>query len=71
MISVLGVADLDRFIALIRSFACVPLVYIYPAFLHYKGMAVSRWEAVGDMLMMTLGLFAMVYTTLITAWQLV
>jgi proton-coupled amino acid transporter len=69
LISVLGAADLDRFVALIGSFACVPLVYIYPAFLHCKGMAASRWEMVGDMLMMGLGLVAMVYTTLITLSQ--
>jgi proton-coupled amino acid transporter len=69
LISVLGAADLDRFVALIGSFACVPLVYIYPAFLHYKGMAASRWEVVLDLSMMGLGLVAMVYTTLITLSQ--
>jgi proton-coupled amino acid transporter len=69
LISVLGAADLDKFVALIGSVACVPLVYIYPACLHYKAMAVSRWEMVGDMLMMVLGLVAMVYTTIITLSQ--
>ena len=69
LISVLGAADLDKFVALIGSIACVPLVYIYPAFLHYKGMAASRWEVVGDALMMVLGLVAMVYTTVITLSQ--
>ena len=69
LISVLGAADLDRFVALIGSFACVPLVYIYPAFLHYKGMAVTRWEIVGDLSMMVLGIVAMAYTTIITLSQ--
>lgn len=66
VISVLGAADLDRFVALIGSLACVPLVYIYPPFLHYKAVATSRWVAMGDLLMMALGLVAMVYTTSIT-----
>ena len=69
LVSVLGAADLDKFVALIGSIACVPLVYIYPAFLHYKSMAASRWELVGDVLMMGLGVVAMVYTTIVTLSQ--
>ena len=66
LISIFGASDLDRFVALIGSFACVPLVYIYPALLHYKGVAESRWTKVGDVLLMIVGLGAMVYTTVIT-----
>ncbi|OTA66012.1 transmembrane amino acid transporter [Hypoxylon sp. EC38] len=65
-ISILGASNLDRFVALIGSFACVPLVYIYPAYLHYKGVA-SSWPAkAGDILFMVVGIVAMVYTTIIT-----
>ncbi|KAI1136411.1 transmembrane amino acid transporter [Hypoxylon sp. FL0543] len=65
-ISILGASNLDRFVALIGSFACIPLVYIYPAFLHYKGVA-SSWPAkAGDILFMVVGIVAMVYTTIIT-----
>lgn len=66
LISIFGASDLDKFVALIGSFACVPLVYIYPAFLHYKGVAESRWTKAGDAFLMTVGLGAMVYTTIIT-----
>ncbi|KAF1834341.1 hypothetical protein BDW02DRAFT_569122 [Decorospora gaudefroyi] len=66
MIAILGASDLDKFVALIGSFACVPLVYIYPAFLHYKGVARRPWEKFGDIAMIVIGLVAMVYTTSIT-----
>jgi len=54
---------------LIGSFACVPLVYIYPALLHYKGIAENKWVKAGDVVLMTVGLVAMVYTTAITIMQ--
>ncbi|KAF2261587.1 amino acid transporter-like protein [Lojkania enalia] len=65
-ISALGASDLDKFVALIGSFACVPLVYIYPAWLHWKGVAETRAEKIGDVVMMVIGLVACVYTTCIT-----
>ncbi|KAI1076010.1 transmembrane amino acid transporter protein-domain-containing protein [Whalleya microplaca] len=65
-ISILGASNLDRFVALIGSFACVPLVYIYPAFLHYKGVATSPLAKFGDLVFMVFGILAMVYTTVIT-----
>ncbi|CAI6324291.1 unnamed protein product [Periconia digitata] len=66
IIAAVGASDLDKFVALIGSFACVPLVYIYPAFLHYKGVAESNLAKAGDVLMMIIGFGAMVYTTSIT-----
>ncbi|KAI0165280.1 transmembrane amino acid transporter protein-domain-containing protein [Hypoxylon sp. FL1284] len=66
VISILGASNLDRFVALIGSFACIPLVYIYPAFLHYKGVATSPWAKTGDILFVVFGVIAMVYTTIIT-----
>ncbi|OAG20661.1 hypothetical protein CC77DRAFT_1020331 [Alternaria alternata] len=66
LIAILGASDLDKFVALIGSFACVPLVYIYPAFLHYKGVANRPWEKFGDVTMMVVGVVAMVYTTSVT-----
>ena len=65
-ISVLGAGDLDKFVALIGSFACVPLVYIYPAYLHWKGIAENKFVKAGDVFMMGGGLVAMVYTTAVT-----
>ncbi|KAJ2998837.1 hypothetical protein NUW58_g197 [Xylaria curta] len=65
-VSILGTGNLDKFVALIGSFACVPLVYIYPAFLHYKGVATTRAAKIGDLVFMVVGLIAMVYTTVVT-----
>ena len=69
VIAIVGASDLDKFVALIGSFACVPLVYIYPALLHYKGVAESRWTKTGDIIMMAVGFAAMVYSTVITLWS--
>lgn len=69
VISALGASDLDKFVALIGSFACVPLVYIYPAFLHWKGIATNKWVRWGDVLFMLLGLGAMIYTTSVTLYR--
>ncbi|KAF2659948.1 hypothetical protein K491DRAFT_688805 [Lophiostoma macrostomum CBS 122681] len=66
VIAIVGATNLDKFVALIGSFACVPLVYIYPAFLHYKGVADKPLEKVGDVVMMVVGVVAMFYTTAIT-----
>ena len=69
IIAILGASDLDKFVALIGSFACVPLVYIYPALLHYKGVAGSGWAKAGDVLLMIVGFAAMIYTTVITLFS--
>ena len=66
LIAVAGASNLDKFVALIGSVACVPLVYIYPAYLHLKGIAQSNLAKAGDILMMVVGLVAMVYTASIT-----
>ena len=66
LISILGASDLDKFVALIGAFACVPLVYIYPAFLHFKGVARSSWVKVGDAILCAIGVVAMVYSTSVT-----
>jgi proton-coupled amino acid transporter len=68
-VSILGASDLDKFVALIGSFACVPLVYIYPALLHYKGAAQTTRAKVIDIIVMVVGFIAMVYTTLVTVYQ--
>ena len=69
LVAIVGASDLDKFVAIIGSAACVPLVYIYPAFLHYKGVAETRGEKALDICMMILGLVAMGYTTLVTVAQ--
>ncbi|KAF2276762.1 uncharacterized protein EI97DRAFT_500973 [Westerdykella ornata] len=66
IISAVGATNLDKFVALIGSFACVPLVYIYPAYLHYKGVADRPYQKALDISMIVVGIIAMVYTTAIT-----
>ncbi|KAL4806082.1 transmembrane amino acid transporter protein-domain-containing protein [Aspergillus unguis] len=66
VISAVGAGDLDKFVSIIGSFACVPLVYIYPAYLHWKGVADTPWAKRGDIAMMVLGFVFMVYTTAAT-----
>ncbi|KAF2149178.1 vacuolar amino acid transporter 3 [Myriangium duriaei CBS 260.36] len=65
-ISIAGASNLDRFVALIGSFACIPLVYIYPPFLHLQGVAQSKFAKIGDVAFMVLGFGAMIYTTSVT-----
>ncbi|KAL8720806.1 MAG: hypothetical protein Q9181_007844 [Wetmoreana brouardii] len=66
LISILGASDLDKFVALIGAFACVPLVYIYPAYLHFKGVAQSPLVKAGDIFLCVIGLGAMIYSTAVT-----
>ncbi|KAI1390959.1 transmembrane amino acid transporter protein-domain-containing protein [Hypoxylon trugodes] len=61
-----GADDLDKFVALVGNFACIPLVYIYPPLLHYKGVARSRVRKVTDILLCIFGFVAMAYTTSLT-----
>ncbi|KAM0250939.1 hypothetical protein ACHAQJ_008397 [Trichoderma viride] len=68
-VAVIGASDLDKFVALIGGVACVPLVYIYPAFLHYKGAAEGAWEKGLDITTMVVGLAAMMYTSSVTIAQ--
>ncbi|KAH7325147.1 transmembrane amino acid transporter protein-domain-containing protein [Stachybotrys elegans] len=68
-IAMVGATDLDKFVALIGSLACVPLVYIYPAFLHYHGTAESGWAKGLDIALILLGIVAMVFSTSITVSQ--
>lgn len=65
-ISILGANDLDRFVALIGSFACVPLVYIYPPLLHYLGVAENKKSKTLDIALILLGFVGMIYTTIQT-----
>lgn len=61
-----GADDLNRFVALIGSFACIPLGYIYPPLLHLKGVASSPAAKAFDLALITFGFGAMFYTTYCT-----
>ncbi|EGE06100.1 amino acid transporter [Trichophyton equinum CBS 127.97] len=58
-----GAGDLDKFVSLIGSFACVPLVFVYPPLLHYKGVATTYLQKTLDICLIIFGLLCCVYTT--------
>ncbi|KAF5096930.1 hypothetical protein D0Z00_002590 [Geotrichum galactomycetum] len=58
-----GADDLDKFVALIGSFACIPLVYVYPPLLHLKSVARTSLSKLADILLVIFGTGCMVYTT--------
>ncbi|AET41532.1 Avt3p Ecym_8249 [Eremothecium cymbalariae DBVPG len=68
-----GADDLDKFVSLIGSFACVPLIYIYPPLLHYmlfKGTGrVSNAALFLDQLVVWFGVIGMFYTSSQTVKQ--
>ncbi|KAJ7649790.1 vacuolar amino acid transporter 4 [Roridomyces roridus] len=66
IVSWLGAADLDKFVAFVGCFACVPLCYVYPAMLHYKACADTKRKKALDIAMIVFGMVAAVYTTLQT-----
>ncbi|OAA72505.1 Amino acid transporter, transmembrane [Cordyceps fumosorosea ARSEF 2679] len=61
-----GADNLDKFVALVGNFACIPLVFIYPPLLHYKAVARSRTWKYSDIVLCIFGFFAMTYTTSLT-----
>ncbi|KAK3365964.1 transmembrane amino acid transporter protein-domain-containing protein [Lasiosphaeria ovina] len=61
-----GADNLDKFVALVGNFACIPLVYIYPPMLHYKGVAKSAVRRWSDVFLCIFGFIAMAYTTSLT-----
>jgi hypothetical protein len=61
-----GAADLDKFVALIGSFACVPLCYVYPPMLHLRACARTRRQKAADWALIVFGVAAAVYTTVQT-----
>ncbi|KAL8280932.1 hypothetical protein RQP46_006611 [Phenoliferia psychrophenolica] len=58
-----GASDLDKFVSLIGSVACVPLCFCYPALLHYKACAVTRKQKIADIALLIFGVVAAIYTT--------
>lgn len=64
-----GAGDLDKFVSLVGSFACVPLVYVYPPLLHLKAVARTRWQRVCDYIVCLFGIVGCVYTTVLTVTQ--
>lgn len=57
----LGANDLDKFVSLIGSVACVPLCFVYPPLLHWRGCATTRREKLIDLLVFIFGVFCVVF----------
>lgn len=64
-----GAGDLDKFVSLVGSFACVPLVYVYPPLLHLKAVAKTRRQRIADYAVCVFGAVGCVYTTILTIQQ--
>lgn len=64
-----GADDLDKFVSLVGSFACVPLVWIYPPLLHLKAVSQTRWQRWADYALCVFGVIGCAYTTLLTIQQ--
>ncbi|OAV92217.1 hypothetical protein PTTG_03273 [Puccinia triticina 1-1 BBBD Race 1] len=63
VIAWMGAADLDKFVSLIGSMACVPLCFCYPAMLHYRAIAKTPRQKFLDICLFLFGCFAAVYTS--------
>ncbi|KAJ5187396.1 hypothetical protein N7449_010390 [Penicillium cf. viridicatum] len=61
-----GANDLDKFVSLVGSFACVPLIYVYPPLLHLRACARSKRQAIADVTLAVFGAICCVYTTYLT-----
>ncbi|KAF2793840.1 transmembrane domain transport protein [Melanomma pulvis-pyrius CBS 109.77] len=66
MLAWVGANDLDKFVSLVGSFACIPLVYIYPPMLHYRAVARTTMLRALDIALCILGFVGMAYTTALT-----
>ncbi|PPQ69177.1 hypothetical protein CVT24_000025 [Panaeolus cyanescens] len=66
VVSWVGAADLDKFVAFIGCFACVPLCYVYPAMLHYRACSRTRKQKLADISMIVFGLCVAAYTSIQT-----
>ncbi|KAI0995334.1 Vacuolar amino acid transporter 3 [Podosphaera aphanis] len=62
----LGANDLDKFVSLVGSIACIPLVFIYPPMLHIRSVSGSRFRVWTDISLCCFGLIVMIYTTSLT-----
>jgi len=63
IISYYGASNLDNFVSLIGSFACIPLMFIYPALLHYRGVADTPKERMTDITIIIFGVIATIWIT--------
>lgn len=68
-----GMNSLDKFVSIIGSFCCLPLVYVFPAMLHLKccvtacengeGTKKTRFLIIFDKILIAFGVISMAYTS--------
>ncbi|ODV95637.1 hypothetical protein PACTADRAFT_28339, partial [Pachysolen tannophilus NRRL Y-2460] len=74
LIAFFGSNDLDKFVSLVGSFTCIPLIYIFPPLLHLKLLntdsfkeqdtgSLHRRLKVIDYIILALGIIIMIYTS--------
>ncbi len=63
-IAYIGSSNLDRFVSLIGSFTCIPLIYVYPSMLYLRSSDnISPTGKLANYAIITTGLIMMIYTT--------
>ncbi|RKP11417.1 transmembrane amino acid transporter protein-domain-containing protein, partial [Piptocephalis cylindrospora] len=65
-ISAAGANNLDIFISLVGSFACIPLCFLYPPLFHLRAGANTRTKRIANWSLLVLGSVIMVYSTVMT-----
>lgn len=70
VVACLGASNLDKFVSIIGSFACIPLVYMYPPMLHLKSISLplsngsmSSKKSLFDLMLIVFGGISMIYTS--------
>lgn len=70
VVACLGADNLDKFVSIIGSFACIPLVYMYPPMLHLKSISLPKANGnmtsrrpLFDIILIIFGGISMIYTS--------
>jgi len=56
-----GASNLDNVISIIGSFAFIPITFIYPAMLHYRGVAETSSQRAADIAIIVFGVVSMIW----------
>ncbi|KAI9226854.1 MAG: transmembrane amino acid transporter protein-domain-containing protein [Piptocephalis tieghemiana] len=71
LISAVGSSNLDIFISLVGSFACIPLCFLYPPIFHLKAVKSSRFMKLCDWALLILGFIIMIYSTVMAIIEII
>jgi len=63
LISYYGAANLDKVVSIIGSLACIPLMFLYPPIMHYRGVAKTTSERAADIAIIIFGAICTVWIT--------